>query len=227
MRAVNHALLDGLVLPPGWIVEVGCGAGAFAADLAGRYPGHGVVGVELNPLALGALAAEPLDHPRLAFLQGDGHHLPMPDGACRLVVALDVLDQQGLDPVRALAEWRRVLTPGGWLLLRVSAYAWLHGPHDDAFGTARRYRAADLRRLLEEAGLTVVRLSHANALLLPEIAVARFLQQWGLLSVQAELHMPERLSQALAACLRGEARWLRSHNLAIGSSIYAIAQRRE
>ncbi len=227
MRAVNHAFLDELVLPPGRIVEVGCGAGAFALDLACRYPGHGVVGVELNPLALGMLVAEPLDHPHLAFLQGDGHHLPIPDAACCLVVALDVLDQQGLDPAYALAEWRRVLAPGGWLLLRVSAYAWLHSPHDDAFGTARRYRAAALRLFLEEAGLAVVRLSHANALLLPEIAVARFLQQRGWLSVQAELRTPERLSRVLAACLRGEARWLRSHNLVIGSSLYVIAQNRE
>ncbi len=146
MRRVSHALLDGVSLPPGWIAEIGCGAGAFAAELAQRYPDREVLAVDLHPAALVAAAGRTGQQAGLHVGAADGQRLPLPDACCGLVVALDVLDQARIDPAQALAEIRRVLRPGGWLLLRVSAYPWLLGPHDRAFGTARRYNRVRVGR---------------------------------------------------------------------------------
>ena len=117
--------------------------------------------------------------------------------AAALVVALDVLDQARIDPTKALAEIRRVLRPGGLLLLRVSAYPWLLGPHDRAFGTARRYSRFALAATLVYAGLEPVRLTYANSLLLPVAVAARLAQRRQWLPATAGLTVPRKLNSAL------------------------------
>ena len=53
----------------------------------------------------------------------------------------------------ALIELRRVLTPGGVLLLRVPAHDWLRGEHDRLVHTRHRYSRAEVVAKLSEAGL--------------------------------------------------------------------------
>jgi hypothetical protein len=72
----------------------------------------------------------------------------------------------------ALLELRRVLVPGGRLLLRVPAYDWLRGRHDAAVHTARRFSLAGMTALLRESGMVLLHRSHANSFLLP-FALAR------------------------------------------------------
>lgn len=223
MRRISHALLDGAALPPGWIVDAGCGAGAFAGELARRYAGRTVLAVDLHPAALASAGVRAARQPGLFVAAADGQRLPLPDASCALVVALDVLDQAQIDPTRALAEIGRVLRPGGWLLLRVSAYPWLLGPHDRAFGTARRYSRGELRALLAGGGFAPARVTCANALLLPAAAAARLAQRRGWLPAAAGLAAPSPLNRALAAIIGWEVAWLRRSDLRWGLSLYALA----
>ncbi|MCO5213952.1 MAG: class I SAM-dependent methyltransferase, partial [Caldilinea sp.] len=140
MRAASHAVLARQPLPPGPILEIGCGGGAFAAELAEGHPQAVVVGLDLRPEALAFAGAQ---GSRATWVQGNLLRLPFSDESFALVVALDVVDQKGIDAGQALAGIRRVVRPGGALLLRVSAHAWLYGPHDDAFNTGRRYGLAE------------------------------------------------------------------------------------
>jgi len=225
MRRVTHALLDGLAVAAGPVVELGCGAGVFAAELAERLPQQPVLGIDLRGEGLARTMEATQRTANLAFLQADVHRLPLQAGASPLVVALDVLDQRGVDAGLALAQSWRLLRPGGWLLVRVSAYPWLWGPHDQRFGTAQRYRAPVLRQRLVRAGFQIVRLTYANTLLLPPAVLVRLAQRMGRLPVTLELDAGPRLNRSLRAMLAWEAVWLRRRNLPAGLSLYGLARK--
>lgn len=93
------------------VVDVGCGAGRAAAEIAAE--GAHVVGVDRDPRMLDAARAR---HRGPEFHQGDAYALPLPDGRVQGYRAEKVYHSLR-DPARALAEARRVLTPGGRLVL--------------------------------------------------------------------------------------------------------------
>lgn len=224
MRRVSHALLDGVALPDGPLLELGYGAGAFLAELQARFPERLVLGGELHPLALAH--SSPRAGPGPSLLAADLHHLPLPPACCAAIVALDVYDQRGVDLSSALLESWRVLAIGGILLLRLSAFAWLHGPHDVGFGTGQRYMARQLRRSLAGAGFLVQRLTYANSLLFLPGAGLRLLQKLGLMAdVAQELTVWSPFNRLLGEILAAEARWLGRRDLPAGLSLYAIARK--
>lgn len=224
MRQVTHALLTSIKVPPGPILEIGCGGGTLLAEIAQRRPRGPVLGIDLQPIAL-VLARERVGN-RVTLVQANLHHLPLPAASCATIIALDLFDQQGVGPARGLAESQRVLKPNGLLLVRVSAYSWLSGPHDRAFGTGRRFVAPSLRRILLSAGFKIERLTYANSLLLLPGLMLRFVQQVGIPPSPAqELDMPRLFNRILTSVLALEARWLRYFGLPAGLSIYALARR--
>ncbi len=95
-------------------LEVGCGEGRVARDLAAR--GHHVTGVDASPTLLNAAAAA---HPSGRYLLADAADLPFADASFDLVVAynslMDVQDMPG-----AVREAARVLTPHGHLCVCVT-----------------------------------------------------------------------------------------------------------
>ncbi len=96
------------------ILEVGSGLGILAADVARAAPGARVVGIEYSAEQL-AECPRPGDEgtpANLSFVRGDAHALPFEDGSFDVVYCRFVLEHVG-DPLRALREMRRVLTPGG------------------------------------------------------------------------------------------------------------------
>ena len=101
----------------GPVLDLGCGpaghVGRFVADLGAR-----VIGVDLAPRSL--TVARRLNDPTLAFVAADMHALPLPAASCAGVVAFYSLIYEA-DPSGALAELRRVLRPGGPLLVAVHA----------------------------------------------------------------------------------------------------------
>lgn len=222
MRRISHALLDSIALPAGPLLEIGCGAGAFLTELTERFPERLIAGSDLHPLGLER--ATLLAHARLGLMRADLHHLPLPPASCAAIIGLDVYDQQGVDLSNALLESRRVLSSGGILMLRVSAFSWLQGPHDLAFGTGQRFSAQALRQALSEAGLQILRMTYANSLLFGPGAAVRLLQKLGLMTdIVQGFETTAPLNQLFGAILTAEARWLRQHNLPAGLSLYAIA----
>ncbi|MEV6345686.1 methyltransferase domain-containing protein [Actinoplanes sp. NPDC051851] len=103
------ALLAGL--PPGRALDAACGTGRHAARL--HALGHDVVGVDQSPQML-AKAIEKV--PGAHFETGSLEKLPLPDAAVDLVVCgLALAHVAELGP--AVAELRRVLAPGGHLIV--------------------------------------------------------------------------------------------------------------
>lgn len=222
MLAVTAALLDGCTLPAGPILELGCGSGHLLAALQGQYPARDLYGADLHPVALAHAVTL---HPAAHLLQLHLARVPCADDCFSLVVAMDALDQQGVALDEALAESWRILRPGGILLMRVSAYPWLIGPHDAAFHTARRYLGRELAACLAMAQFGVLRLTYANTLLGGPAAALRLLQRCGLAPFWPGLYDAPGLNAALGWSLAGEARWLRRHDLPAGLSLYALARK--
>lgn len=204
------------------ILDAGSGAGAAMNYLA-RY--GRVTGIDLSPLALGYCRERGLR--RLS--QASVTALPFAAASFDLVTSFDVLYHRAVGDYRqALREFRRVLRPGGRLLLRLPAYDRLRGRHDVVIHTARRFVAPELGASLHELGFVVERLTYANTLLFPLALAKRLLEP--LLPPAAPGRSdvtpnPPWLDDRLTAVLGVEARWLRRRDLPFGLTVVALAQR--
>jgi len=105
------------------LLDVGSGPGTITADLVTLVAPGRVTALEATDGALALTGAELGRRGLVADLVvGDVHDLPFPDGSFDVVHAHQVL-QHVADPVRALAEMRRVCRPGGTVAARDSDYA--------------------------------------------------------------------------------------------------------
>jgi malonyl-CoA O-methyltransferase len=115
------ARLDFINQVPAVILDAGCGTGNALAPLARRYPGVRIIALDIAQRMLARARARLPAWRRLLgqaapmALCADIQNLPLAAGSCSLVwsnLALQWCD----DPVRAFAEMRRVLVPGGLLM---------------------------------------------------------------------------------------------------------------
>jgi SAM-dependent methyltransferase len=102
--------------PSDRVVDVGCGSGT-AARLAGRR-GSTATGIDPSPWKLRTARAitSVRRMPRVTFLAGSAESMPLPEASATVVWSMSSVHHWG-DRVRGLAEARRVLAPGGRLLL--------------------------------------------------------------------------------------------------------------
>jgi len=106
--AVRQLVTDA---PPGRALDAACGTGRHAAFLATR--GHRVTGVDTSPAMLARARARV---PEAALAVGSLAALPIPTASVDLAVcALALMHLPEIGP--AIAELRRVLRPGGRLIL--------------------------------------------------------------------------------------------------------------
>jgi SAM-dependent methyltransferase len=222
MRAISFAVLDPALQarhgPPPLLLDAGCGTGNVLEHLARRGR---AVGVDLSEDAV-RLSRER----GVRVVRGSVLGLPFRDAAFDAVTSFDVLYHNWVtDDRAALAELARVLKPGGLLLLRVPALEWLRRAHDEAVMTRHRYTRGEVRRLLEGAGLTVLRASYCNTLLLPLVVLRSALDR--LFGSQASdlAPLPRAIEWTLGSCLRAEAGLVRRASLPIGASIVALGRK--
>ena len=97
----------------GVVCDMGCGPGQIGRYLADR--GLPVVGVDLSP---GMVARAAALNPDIPFRVGDMSALDEPDGAWAGIAAFySIIHVSPAEIMAALTEMRRVLQPGGLLLL--------------------------------------------------------------------------------------------------------------
>lgn len=118
-RPVAAAFVRWLGVPDGgaWM-DVGCGTGALTEAILHAAAPRRVRACDLSPDHVAAARARVAD-PRAEFAEADAARLPGPPGACDAAVSGLVLNFVP-EPVRALAEMRRVVRPGG----TVGVYVW-------------------------------------------------------------------------------------------------------
>ena len=159
------AFLRAEVRPGDRALDLGCGDGRFTAELARAGAGT-VIGVEVAEAALQrARNREPGLDFRLTPIDGP---LPLADAALDLVWASEVIEHIA-DTARWLSEVRRVLTPGGRLLITTPS----HGRLRVALGGVERfseplgdhlhlYTRTSLRTVLQEFGFDEVSVQAAG-----------------------------------------------------------------
>ena len=98
--------------PDAPILDAGCGTG-----LNLRHLPEGSVGVDINPRNIALLKQRLPNH---TVLEGDVEALPFDDASFGTVLCTEVIEHIP-DPSAALAEYRRVLQPGGVLIGSVPA----------------------------------------------------------------------------------------------------------
>ncbi len=210
------------------VLDIGSGAGNMAHHLAhyGR-----VVGLDPNPRPL-AVAAQRA----LTVCQGLGNGLPFPDNGFDLVALLDTVEHID-DELGVFQECRRVLKPGGKLIITVPAFMSLWSYNDEINDHKRRYTAAELQQKLEICGLRVKRISYNNFFLLPMIAGMRLLRddhpdlQSPHLTDAKDVYQVEMepIPEPANTILHGvgwlEAEWLRYTTFPCGTSVLCLAEK--
>lgn len=103
------------------VVDVGCGTGSSLFEAARRWPGAKLAGLDasVGMLAVARREAERLPaavSSRIGYVESDASTLPLPGESVDLVMTAFMLQQV---PSRSavLAEFRRILRPGGLLAL--------------------------------------------------------------------------------------------------------------
>jgi SAM-dependent methyltransferase len=168
-RALHVRLCHALTNARGWVLDAGCGTGGFLAVLRARRPDLALFGIEWDATA----AHRARNKSAAAIARGSIGTLPFADNSFDAVVCADVLCHAAVDPRAALAELKRVLRPGGVVVLNLPAYQWLLSAHDRRVHNVRRFTASATAGLLCQAGFARVRTRYWNGLLLPLMMVQR------------------------------------------------------
>ena len=152
---------SGIDLPVGEAMDIGCGTGQSTRAVA-RLARH-TLGIDPSASMLGA--CEP--HPTIDFRCSAAETLPVPDSTCDLMVVAQAF--HWFDQEAFLAEARRVLAPGSWLLIY---NAWFTGEMKQQPTFASWFKEAYLTRYpsppRNTAPLTSSRLRDSGVLLCGE-----------------------------------------------------------
>lgn len=223
-RDMVFRLIQDLRLPnDAPILEIGCSGGPLLHRL--REAGYNnLTGIDVSEA--GIAVAEQRGIPNVSCM--DGANLTFPDNSFDLVIASDVLEHIE-NEAKALQEWKRVLRPGGQLLVFVPAFQFLWSKHDEVNQHFRRYSAAQLVSTINNAGLHVRRRSYWNVGLFFPTAAVRFLKKLAPKDDRPAkddlFEAPPLVNNLLSGFIMAENRLLQAINAPIGVSVFALASK--
>ena len=222
-----HALNRRMLLPlaeltkqNATVLDAGCGTGGLIKALQGVGAPWTIKGLDYSPVA----CSYARQRTSVQVEEGSIEALPFGDGQFDAVLTADVICQID-DASVALAEFRRVLKPGGILAINVAAYNWMRSYHDDLMDTRHRFRRSELANLLRQAGFDVTLSSYANMLLFPLIFARRkiFVPRHPSSDVKPYPALVDAFCGSMAAL---EYRLLRvGINMPAGNSVFIVARK--
>lgn len=203
------------------ILDAGCGTGANLKLVNNRGL---AVGLDISRVALQLAKSRGLSN----LVRGSVQSLPFANSSCDVLLSIDVLYHSWIeDDVAVLREYKRVLRPGGQLLIHVAAHEWLRGAHDKVVMTRHRYTRPELIEKLKDVGFVVERATYRNTLLLPLILLRRLVSRLLHESTSDLQDTPAWLNACLTKVLRIENALLTRVALPVGSSVFVRARRDE
>ncbi|OGP59751.1 MAG: hypothetical protein A2V67_03095 [Deltaproteobacteria bacterium RBG_13_61_14] len=173
MLTVNYQILD--VRPGHRVLDAGCGAGRHCFEAFRR--GSLICGMdyarpEVEKVMYSFVAASEEDRRQggqWAVLRGDVLSLPFADNLFDRIICAEVLEHLHED-LRAIAELKRVLKPGGRLAVTVptffteAAYGFLSPLYfTNPGGHVRKFMPDELAARLRHLGLKLYAVGHAHA----------------------------------------------------------------
>ncbi|MGZ8999448.1 MAG: class I SAM-dependent methyltransferase [Allosphingosinicella sp.] len=159
-RKMNRLVIDQLDIQPSEdVLEVGFGGGALLAELLKRTSGQ-VVGVDLSPEMVARARRRFGSLNNLALVEGSAQRLPLPSASVDKACSVNSL-YFWLDPDAAMAEFARVIRPGGQLSIGFESAAELRKWPGHRFGF-RLYEIEELRELMGRASFGNFRLAEGR-----------------------------------------------------------------
>jgi len=224
-RILSTALARVMVPDKARVLEIGTGTGNTLRVLERAFPRATIVGVDLFEEGLAAARRRTRAH----LVRANIDQLPF-QREFDVIGAFDVSEHVEGDR-EALTHLRRLLTPGGYLVLTVPACARLWSRFDTDSHHFRRYEPDELRERLTAAGFVVERLTYFFAALYPVLRIVRWMsdrlpgRKDAASPVARELRIVPIVNLAAMAILEMEARVASAgFRLPIGTSLLAIAR---
>jgi SAM-dependent methyltransferase len=223
-RRILESLLSSLALQQGAkVLEIGCGTGGNLRMLS-KF--GAVSAMEMDVIAIDIAKEKAGDI--CDIRQGYG-----PDGfpifatKFDLICMFDVLEHIEKD-VETLAAIKKLLNPGGCVVITVPAFQWLYGTHDEFLHHKRRYSADQIRKVAASSGLAIRRISYFNTLLFPFAVLARLKDRLFPGKQATGAGMPPALVNTAFKSIFGfELNLLKHINLPFGVSLLCVLHTRE
>lgn len=211
-------------LPDGYrVLEVGCGTGFVLKELVHICQRGEVIGTDLYPEAVAFASARA----GCQVLVGDVLK-PLNLGLFDVVCAFDVIEHLD-DDVSILQGLRKLLKPGGTLLVTVPAHQYLWSYFDESACHKRRYECSTLRLALEGAGFLPTYLTEFMMTIFPLVWMHRTMASRKQASnsdlAKDELRIVPVLNEVLRGLLSLESLIIRARGkLPVGTSVLAMAR---
>jgi SAM-dependent methyltransferase len=170
MRLFVFRILANHNLSASRALDIGCGTGALLGGLSTK--GYDAFGLDLSRNALD-FARERENHD---LVQASANDLPF-KSAFDLVISVDVLEVDNIEPERMIARSVAALKPGGLGLFVMAAHQWLLSEHDRAVYSVRRYNLGQLRGLFDRKDVTILRSTYLFFLLFPLVAIRKLVNR--------------------------------------------------
>lgn len=117
------------------VLDFGCGGGHLAFLFASKGLARSITGVEIDLEVLARARRTLADNPQypdtVRLIEGDVSGIPLGDASVDLITAFDCMEHV-MDPAAILADWARVLRPGGRVLIEWFPFKGPWGPHMEA-----------------------------------------------------------------------------------------------
>jgi len=203
-------------------LDVGCGTGGNI--MATRKFGE-MSGCDIAPEAVEFCRERGI----AAVIQDQPDALPFPDSSFDFLTSFDVLEHIGND-AKMLADFARVLKPGGLALITVPAYPSLWSLHDDSMHHIRRYTWKEVVEKVRSAGFHPEMVTHINLFLLPLILPVRWLRdkftrKKGVTS-DFNLNLPGWMNFIYKVIFCAEWYWLRFVPIPAGLSLVCVMRKK-
>jgi SAM-dependent methyltransferase len=164
LTALNHLPREDAV-----VLEVGCASGYVLRLIRSQLPSATVIG---SDYVIGPLKELAPSLPDVPIIQFDLIHCPLPSESVDAVIMLNVLEHIK-DDAAALRQVRRILRPGGLLIVEVPAGPHLYDVYDKLLMHYRRYSMRRLKRLVTGSGFEITFASHLGSIVFPGFALVK------------------------------------------------------
>lgn len=199
------------------LLDVGCGTGKNMEELS-KY--GEAWGVDISKEALLFCKKRGL----INVKRGEAEHLPFENNTFDVVCVLDVLEH--VDDAISIKEVVRVLNNNGYIIVTVPAFSWLWSKWDEALHHKRRYTRNQVREILTNNGLVIIKETYIHSFLVIPIYIIRKLKQLQSKDYTSDFQINNNLvNKALLFISELEQMWINRYDMPFGTSVLCIAQK--